>query len=181
MSSRDGIIILASTNHADVLDKALLRPGRFYRHILIDYTTLAERIETFNHHLKPPKLVGKTGDYSDRLAQLTPGFSGADIANVCNEAALHAAKDKKKHVDAADLEYAVERVVSGPEKITSVLSPAERKIVAYHECGYALVGWILDTDALLMVSIRPRTKGALGFAQLLPSETTILSSETLPI
>ncbi|RWS06773.1 Paraplegin-like protein, partial [Dinothrombium tinctorium] len=180
MAERDGVIMLASTNRAEVLDKALLRPGRFDRHILIDFPTLSERKEIFEQHMKSLKLEKEPSHYSLRLAQLTPGFSGADIANVCNEAALNAAKNEKKQVTDEDFEYAVERVVGGTEKKSSVMRPEERKIVAYHECGHALVGWLLKyTDALLKVSIVPRTSNVLGFAQYLPSDQKLYSQEEL--
>lgn len=135
MASREGVLMLASTNRADVLDKALLRPGRFDRHILIDYPTIAERREIFEQHLKAIKLEKLPSYYSPRMAQLTPRFSGADIANVCNEAALNAAKHKKPVVSGEDLEFAVERVIGGTEKRSQVLGPEERRVVAYHgEC-----------------------------------------------
>lgn len=180
MATKEGVIMLASTNRADVLDKALLRPGRFDRHILIDLPTLQERKEIFQQHLKSISLKKDPEYYSQRLAQLTPGFSGADIANVCNEAALHAARDKKKEVDTTDLEYAVERVVGGTEKRSAVMSPQEKKVIAYHECGHALMGWLLKhTDALMKVSIVPRTTNVLGFAQYLPSDQKLYSTEEL--
>lgn len=180
MASKEGVIMLASTNRADVLDKALLRPGRFDRHILIDLPTVEERLQIFNHHLKGITLDQKPDVYSKRLAHLTPGFSGADIANVCNEAALHAARFKKKVVGSADLEYAVERMVGGTEKRQHAMSPSEKRVVAYHEAGHALVGWMLEhTDALLKVSIVPRTNLALGFAQYTPTDQKLYSKEQL--
>lgn len=180
MAGREGVIMLASTNRADVLDRALLRAGRFDRHILIDYPTLIERKEIFEHHLKPIKLEKSPSYYSSRMAQLTPRFTGADIAQVCNEAALKAARTLQKQVVGQDLEYAVERVVGGTEKRTQVMSPEERKIVAYHESGHALVGWLLEhTDALLKVTIVPRTKGVLGFAMNVQSDQKLYSTEEL--
>ncbi|XP_041987157.1 paraplegin [Aricia agestis] len=180
MKTREGVVVLASTNRADVLDKALLRPGRFDRHILIDLPTLQEREEIFERHLKNIVLEDLPKHYVKRLAYLTPGFSGADIANVCNEAALHAARHKQNLVKAANLEYAVERVVGGTEKRSHAMSPAEKKIVAYHESGHALVGWLLEhTDALLKVTIVPRTNNALGFAQYTTSDQKLYSKEEL--
>ncbi|XP_059472586.1 paraplegin-like [Neocloeon triangulifer] len=180
MASKEGVLMLASTNRADVLDKALLRPGRFDRHILIDLPTLEERREIFEHHLKVIKLENTPSSYSRRMAFLTPGFSGADIANVCNEAALHAARDKHKIVAGSDLEYAVERVVGGTEKRSQTMSPQEKMVVAYHESGHALVGWMLPTtDALLKVTIVPRTNMALGFAQYSPSDQKLHTKEEL--
>lgn len=180
MAGREGVILLASTNRSEVLDRALLRPGRFDRQILIDLPTLPERVETFTHHLTPIKLEKNPSAYANRLAQLTPGFSGAEIANVCNEAALNAAKHCKKMVTESDLEYAIERVVGGTEKRSTVISPDERKIVAYHESGHALVGWLLEhTDALLKVTIVPRTTAALGFAMTRPTDRKLYSKEEL--
>lgn len=180
MASKEGVIMLASTNRADVLDKALLRPGRFDRHILIDLPNVEERKEIFQQHLKVIALEQKPTYYSSRMAYLTPGFSGADIANVCNEAALHAARYRNKKVTGADLEYAVERLVGGTEKRSSTLSPGEKEVVAFHEAGHALVGWLLPhTDALLKVTIVPRTSLALGFAQYTPSEQKLFNKEEL--
>lgn len=180
MASKEGVMMLASTNRADVLDKALLRPGRFDRHILIDLPNLEERKQIFELHLKRIHLENNPGDYSKRMAYLTPGFTGADISNVCNEAALHAARHKKSMVQGSDLEYAVERVVGGTEKRSSAISPGERKTIAYHESGHALVGWLLEhTDALLKVTIVPRTTLALGFTQYTPKELRLYSKEQL--
>lgn len=180
MGQREGVIMLASTNRADVLDRALLRPGRFDRHILIDYPTLEERKEIFAQHLKPIKLKEKPETYATRLSQLTPGFSGADIANVANEAALHAARVGKNIVHSEDLEIAIERVVGGPEKRSTVIGPQEKRVIAFHECGHALVGWLLPhTDALLKVSIVPRTTNVLGFARYLPTDRKLYSQQEL--
>ena len=180
MGQREGVIMLASTNRADILDKALLRPGRFDRHILIDYPTLEERKDIFMQHLKGIKLELNPKEYALRLAQLTPGFTGADIANVVNEAALHAAREGKLLVKAENLEYAVERVVGGTEKRSQVLSTHEKKLIAFHECGHALVGWLLPhTDALLKVSIVPRTTNVLGFSRILPSDQKLYTTEQL--
>merc|ERR1711971_772947 len=180
MSSTADVILLASTNRADVLDKALLRPGRFDRHITIDLPTLIERKEILEKHLEYVVLEKSASTYSDRLAQLTPGFSGADLANLVNEAALHAARDLQKTIKQKNLEYAIERVIAGPEKKTKMLSAHERTVVAYHESGHALVGWMLKhTDALLKVTIIPRTSAALGFAQYTPQDKKLFSPEEL--
>ncbi|GLV42688.1 Paraplegin [Carabus blaptoides fortunei] len=180
MASKEGIIMLASTNRADILDKALLRPGRFDRHILIDLPDLEERQQIFVQHLKGICLELSPEYYSKRLAYLTPGFSGADIANVCNEAALHAARNKQTCVTGNDLEYAVERLVGGTEKRNHAMSPQEKRVVAYHESGHALVGWMLEhTDALLKVTIVPRTNLALGFAQYVPKDQKLYTKEEL--
>ncbi|KAL1376767.1 hypothetical protein pipiens_016702 [Culex pipiens pipiens] len=143
IASKEGVLMLASTNRADILDKALLRPGRFDRHILIDLPNLSERREIFEKHLSGIKLEATPDKYAARLATLTPGFSGADIANVCNEAALHAARTSQKVVTTTNLEYAVERLVGGTEKRSHALSHAERRVIAFHESGHALVGWLL--------------------------------------
>ncbi|XP_032226471.2 paraplegin isoform X2 [Nematostella vectensis] len=180
MNTLDGVIMLASTNRADILDNALLRPGRFDRHIAIDLPTLPERMEIFEVHLKKLTLKRSIDQYTKRLAELTPGHSGADIANICNEAALHAARLNKKNVDTKNFEYAVERVIAGMEKRTHTMSPDERRIVAYHEAGHALVGWMLEhTEPLLKVSIVPRTNASLGYAQYLPSDQKLYTTEQL--
>ena len=180
MGSTSNVILLASTNRADVLDKALLRPGRFDRHISIDLPTLIERKEIVEKHLETVVLDKKASVYSERLAQLTPGFSGADLANLVNEAALHAARDLQDKIKEKNLEYAIERVIAGPEKKTKMLSAHERTVVAYHESGHALVGWMLQhTDALLKVTIIPRTSAALGFAQYTPLDKKLFSPEEM--
>ncbi|XP_038105348.1 paraplegin [Culex quinquefasciatus] len=180
MASKEGVLMLASTNRADILDKALLRPGRFDRHILIDLPNLSERREIFEKHLSGIKLEATPDKYAARLATLTPGFSGADIANVCNEAALHAARTSQKVVTTSNLEYAVERLVGGTEKRSHALSHAERRVIAFHESGHALVGWLLPhSDVLLKVTIVPRTTLALGFAQYTPREQKLYSQEQL--
>ncbi|XP_033223072.1 paraplegin [Belonocnema kinseyi] len=178
--SRGDVIVIASTNRAEVLDNALLRPGRFDRHILIDLPTLEERRQIFEQHLKSIKLEKSPSAYSMRLAHLTPGFSGADIANVCNEAALCAARQKKKQVDGTDLAHAIDRVIGGVEKKNHAMAPSEKKVVAYHESGHALVAWLLEhTDALLKVTIVPRTSMALGFAQYVPTDQKLYTKEQL--
>merc|ERR1719228_943513 len=141
---------------------------------------MIERKEILEQHMKGVKLEQAPEMHSERLATLTPGFSGADLANLVNEAALHAARVKNTKVEKSDLEYAIERVIAGPEKKTNVLAPAERKIVAYHESGHAIVGWMLKhTDALLKVTILPRTSQALGFAQYTPVDKKLYSPEEM--
>lgn len=180
IGTKEGVIMLAATNRADILDKALLRPGRFDRHIMIDLPTLAERKEIFNLYLSKLKLQHPPDYYSGKLAQMTPGMSGADISNICNEAAIHAAREGKKIIDTSDFDYAAERVIAGVEKKTHLLAPTEKKVVAYHESGHALVGWLLKhTDALLRISIVPRTNSALGFTQYMPSDQKLYSKEEL--
>lgn len=180
MNTMEGVVMLASTNRQDILDQALLRPGRFDRHVAIELPTLLERQAIFEVHLKKLTLNMPIQSYSKRLAELTPGNSGADIANICNEAALHAARLNKKTVDKGNFEYAVERVIAGMEKKSNTMSPEERKIVAYHEAGHAVVGWMLEhTDPLLKVSIVPRTNASLGYAQYLPSDNKLYSTHQL--
>ncbi|XP_004471976.1 mitochondrial inner membrane m-AAA protease component paraplegin isoform X2 [Dasypus novemcinctus] len=180
MGTSDHVIVLASTNRADILDGALVRPGRLDRHVFIDLPTLQERREIFEQHLQSLKLTQASGFYSQRLAELTPGFSGADIANICNEAALHAAREGHKSVHTLDFEYAVERVLAGTAKKSKILSKAEQRVVAFHESGHALVGWLLEhTEAVMKVSIAPRTNAALGFAQMLPRDQHLFTQEQL--
>ncbi|XP_036296769.1 paraplegin isoform X11 [Pipistrellus kuhlii] len=180
MGTTDHVIVLASTNRADILDNALLRPGRLDRHVFIDLPTLQERREIFEQHLKSLKLTQASSFYSQRLAELTPGFSGADIANICNEAALHAAREGHTSVHTFNFEYAVERVIAGTAKKSKILSKEEQKIVAFHESGHALVGWLLEhTEAVMKVSIAPRTNAALGFSQMLPRDQHLFTKEQL--
>ncbi|XP_060253896.1 paraplegin isoform X4 [Ovis aries] len=154
MGTTDHVIVLAATNRADILDNALLRPGRLDRHVFIDLPTLQERKEIFEQHLKSLKLTRASSFYSQRLAELTPGFSGADIANICNEAALHAAREGHTAVHTSNLDYAVERVVAGTAKKSKVLSKEEQKVVAFHESGHALVGWLLEHTEAVMKEAR---------------------------
>ncbi|XP_036780181.2 paraplegin isoform X3 [Manis pentadactyla] len=180
MGTTDHVIVLASTNRADILDGALLRPGRLDRHVFIDLPTLQERREIFEQHLKSLKLTQASSFYSQRLAELTPGFSGADIANICNEAALHAAREGHSSIHTFNFEYAVERVIAGAARKSRVLSREEQKVVAFHESGHALVGWLLEhTEAVMKVSITPRTNAALGFAQMLPRDQHLFTREQL--
>eukprot|EP00960_Hanusia_phi_P063316 765448-Hanusia_phi.AAC.4 len=175
-----GIVVLAGTNRADILDPALLRPGRFDRQITIDKPDIKGRCEIYHVHLKPLKLADDIDEVAKRMAALTPGFAGADIANVCNEAALIAARSNKEKVTIADFEAAVERVVGGIEKKSKILTKEERRCVAYHEAGHAICGWFLEyADPLLKVSIVPRGSGALGYNQFLPRETALYSKEQL--
>jgi cell division protease FtsH len=173
-----GVIILAATNRPDVLDSALLRPGRFDRQISIDKPDIAGREHIFKVHLKPIKL-SKDLDVK-KLAAQTPGFAGAEIANVCNEAALIAARKDKKEVEMQDFQDAIDRVIGGLEKKTKIISPEEKKIVAYHEAGHAVAGWFLEhADPLVKVSIVPRGVAALGYAQYLPKEQFLYQTEQL--
>ena len=168
-----GVIVLAATNRPDVLDKALLRPGRFDRHIYLELPTKEERIEIFGVHLRPLKL-SKNVD-AELLAKLSPGFSGADIANICNEAALIAARKKKKVVEQSDFMEARDRIIGGMERKSKIISPQEKQIVAHHEAGHAVVSWYLkNVDSLVKVSIIPRGK-SLGAAWYLPQERQIVT------
>jgi cell division protease FtsH len=171
------VIVLAATNRADVLDKALMRAGRFDRQIYVDLPDLNERREIFKVHLKPLKSV-KTLDV-EFLAKQTPGFSGADIANVCNEAALIAARKNKKSVGKQDFLDAVDRIVGGLEKKNKIVTPEEKKTIAFHEAGHAIISWLLEHAApLVKVTIVPRGQ-SLGAAWYLPEERMIVRTEQM--
>ncbi len=173
-----GIIILAATNRPDVLDSALMRPGRFDRQISIDKPDLVGREQIFKVHLKPIKTAAEVD--AKKLSAQTPGFAGAEIANVCNEAALIAARRNKEQVDMQDFQDAIDRVIGGLEKKNKIISPEEKKIVAYHEAGHAIAGWFLEhADPLVKVSIVPRGVAALGYAQYLPKEQFLYTTEQL--
>ncbi|WP_019987273.1 ATP-dependent zinc metalloprotease FtsH [Rudanella lutea] len=173
-----GIIILAATNRPDVLDSALLRPGRFDRQISIDKPDIVGREAIFKVHLKPLKLHSDV-DPKDLAAQ-TPGFAGAEIANVCNEAALIAARRDKESIQMIDFQDAMDRVIGGLEKKNKLISPEEKEIVAYHEAGHAVAGWFLEhADPLVKVTIVPRGVAALGYAQYLPREQYLYRTEQL--
>jgi len=173
-----GIIIMAATNRPDVLDSALLRPGRFDRQISVDKPDIVGREAIFKVHLKPLKLAADV-DPKELSAQ-TPGFAGAEIANVCNEAALIAARRNKTAVDMKDFQEAMDRVIGGLEKKNKLISPEEKKIVAYHEAGHAIAGWFLEhANPLVKVTIVPRGIAALGYAQYLPKEQFLYRTEQL--
>jgi len=173
-----GIIILAATNRPDVLDSALLRPGRFDRQISIDRPDLKGREEIFKVHLGPIK-VSESLDIH-KLAEQTPGFAGADIANVCNEAALIAARKGKTGVDMKDFQDAIDRVIGGLEKKNKIISKEEKEVIAYHEAGHAICGWFLEhAYPLLKVTIVPRGTAALGYAQYTPKEQYLYTTEQL--
>ncbi|HBZ35583.1 MAG TPA: cell division protein FtsH [Rikenellaceae bacterium] len=175
--SNSGVIILAATNRVDILDKALMRAGRFDRQIHVDLPELKERIDIFKVHLKNLKLI--EGLNVEFLARQTPGFSGADIANVCNEAALIAARKNKSVIDKQDFLDAIDRIVAGLEKRSKIISPEEKKTIAYHEAGHATVSWMLpNANPLLKVTIIPRGK-ALGAAWYLPEERQITTTEQM--
>lgn len=173
-----GIIILAATNRPDVLDSALLRPGRFDRQISIDRPDLVGREAIFKVHLQPIK-ISQTLDVH-KLAEQTPGFAGADIANVCNEAALIAARNGKDAVDMSDFQDAIDRVIGGLEKKNKIISPEEKEIIAYHEAGHAICGWYLEhAYPLLKVTVVPRGTAALGYAQYTPKEQYLYNTDQL--
>ncbi|HEV8079360.1 MAG TPA: ATP-dependent zinc metalloprotease FtsH, partial [Chitinophagaceae bacterium] len=173
-----GIIILAATNRPDVLDNALLRPGRFDRQISIDRPDLVGREAIFKVHLIPIK-ISETLDIH-KLAEQTPGFAGADIANVCNEAALIAARKGKDAVDMSDFQDAIDRVIGGLEKKNKIILPEEKEIIAYHEAGHAICGWFLEhAYPLLKVTIVPRGTAALGYAQYTPREQYLYNTDQL--
>jgi AFG3 family protein len=203
-SPTSGIVVLAGTNRVDILDQALLRPGRFDRQIQVDRPDLQGRKEIFQVHLRGIKLdqaereFGNGGEsdgkvdngagekaipiedyYAGRLAGLTPGFAGADIANICNEAAIVAARRKADAVAMEDFDKATDRIIGGLES-TKILSKEEQNIVAHHEAGHAVAGWFLEhADPLLKVTIIPRASGALGFAQYLPKEVFLRSRDQI--
>ena len=177
-STDSGVIILAATNRPDVLDSALLRPGRFDRQISIDKPDLKGREEIFKVHVRSLKLSDDVN--IKNLAAQTPGFAGAEIANVCNESALIAARKNKSSIEMVDFQDAIDRVIGGLEKKNKIISPEEKKIVAFHEAGHAVAGWYLEhADPLVKVSIVPRGIAALGYAQYLPKEQYLYQTDQL--
>jgi cell division protease FtsH len=172
-----GVIILAATNRADILDRALLRAGRFDRQIMVELPDLKEREEIFKVHMRPLK-VDETNNI-EFLARQTPGFSGADIANVCNESALIAARKGNKVITRQDFIDAIDRIVGGLEKRNKIISPEEKKVIAFHEAGHAAISWLLEhAHPLVKVTIVPRGK-SLGAAWYLPDERQITTTEQL--
>lgn len=177
----DSVIILGATNRSDILDSAILRPGRFDRQVEVSLPNIDERAAIYKVHLKKIKLnAEKTRtEYAKKLATLTPGFSGAEISNVVNEAAIIAARNNLNSVGLTEFDSATERVIGGIEK-KQLMSEEERKRVAYHEAGHAVAGWFLEhSDPLLKITIIPRSKGSLGFAQYLPNEVSLYTKEQL--
>ena len=176
-ASNQGVIILAATNRADILDRALMRAGRFDRQIHVELPDYKERQEIFKVHLKPLKLEENFS--IDFLAKQTPGFSGADIANVCNEAALIAARKNKEFVEKQDFLDAIDRIIGGLEKKNKIISQEEKRTIAFHESGHATVSWLLEhANPLLKVSIIPRGR-ALGAAWYLPEERQLTTTEQM--
>jgi len=211
-TSSEGVVVLAGTNRADILDKAILRPGRFDRQIQVDKPDIKGRKDIFEVHLKNMTLDGSAvhlaslveeglaykeakeksvemdlpdeadvrSFFATRLAALTPGFAGAEIANIVNEAAIIAARDAKESIEMRDFEKASERVIGGIEKPNNLMTPNEKKTVAYHEAGHAIAGWFLEhADPLLKVTIVPRGSGSLGFAQYLPKEVSLHTKDQI--
>lgn len=177
-STDKGVIMMAATNRPDILDSALMRPGRFDRQIGIERPDLKEREAIFKVHLKNIKTSDEIKP--SVLAEMTPGFAGADIANICNEAALVAARREKKAVEMVDFNYALDRVIGGLEKKNKLISPREKEIIAYHEAGHAICGWFLEhASPLVKVTIVPRGIGTLGYAQYLPKEEYITRTEQM--
>ncbi len=177
-STDKGVILMAATNRPDVLDNALMRPGRFDRQIGIDRPDLKGREQIFNVHLKNIKTVAEINAVA--LAEMTPGFAGADIANICNEAALIAARRNKTAIDMDDFNYALDKVIGGLEKRNKFISPEEKQIIAFHEAGHAICGWFLEhAMPLVKVTIVPRGVGTLGYAQYLPKDEYITRTEAL--
>ncbi len=177
-STDKGVILMAATNRPDILDPALMRPGRFDRQIGIDKPDIKGREDIFKVHLKDIKISPKIDPKV--LAEMTPGFAGADIANVCNEAALIAARRDKKYVEMEDFHDALDRVIGGLEKKNKVISPKEKEIIAYHEAGHAICGWFLEhASPLVKVTIVPRGIGTLGYAQYLPKDEYIVRKEQM--
>ena len=179
--TEESVIVLAATNRVDILDTALLRPGRFDRTIEITSPTIKDRTDIFKVHLKKIKLNEEKPreEYARKMAALTPGFSGAEISNVCNEAAIIAARDNLESVNIQSFEKAIERVIGGIEKKT-IMTLEERKTIAYHESGHAVAGWFLEySNPLLKITIIPRSKGSLGFAQYLPDEISLYSKDQI--
>lgn len=173
-----GVILMAATNRPDILDNALLRPGRFDRQIGVGKPDLKGREQIFKVHLKPIKIADDVD--AKKLAQQTPGFAGAELANICNEAALIAARRGKKGVDMDDFNSAIDRVIGGLEKKNKLILPEEKRVIAYHEAGHAISGWFLEyANPLVKVTIVPRGLSALGYAQYLPKEKNIVPKEHL--
>ena len=179
--TESNVIVLAATNRSDILDAALLRPGRFDRQVEITLPDRKDREQIFKIYLKKVKLDHSKSieEYAMRLSTLTPGFSGADISNLVNEAAIISARNNKEHVDSESFESAADRIIAGLET-RRMLSEKERKIVAYHEAGHAVVGWFLEhSSPLVKLTIIPRSKGALGFTQFVPDDISLRSTEHL--
>jgi len=180
-NTKEGVVVMGATNRLDILDPAILRPGRFDRQIKVDLPDIYGRKQMFLVHMKNVKIAeGDAESVAQRMAALTPGFSGAQIANVVNEAAILAARDGCDAVQHKHMDKAIDRVIGGLEKKNHVMTLEEKTTVAYHEAGHAILGWFLEhADPLLKVTIIPRTSGALGFAQYLPKEVSLHTQQQL--
>eukprot|EP01047_Picozoa_sp_COSAG01_P001686 COSAG01_NODE_40_length_32708_cov_25.641234_1_plen_703_part_00 len=179
-NTKSGVVIFGGTNRPDVLDKALMRPGRFDRQIEIGIPDKDGRIQILKVHLEPLQLEDPVDELAERIGKMTPGMSGAELANVCNEAGLIAARNDRKQVSIQDFDAAIDRCIGGIERKSKMLQPDEKKTIAYHEAGHAVAGWYLEhVDPLLKVSIVPRGNGALGYAQYVPKEQFLRSREEL--
>lgn len=179
-NTTSGVVIFGGTNRPDILDKALMRPGRFDRQIEIGIPDKAGRVQILKVHLESLKMEGEIDKVAERLGHMTPGMSGAELANVCNEAGLIAARNERTSVAPVDFESAIDRVIGGIERKSKVLDPKERETIAYHEAGHAVTGWYLEhVDPLLKVSIVPRGAGALGYAQYVPREQFLKTTDDL--
>lgn len=179
-NTESGVVILGGTNRPDVLDKALMRPGRFDRQIEIGIPDKDGRVQILKVHLQPLSLEGDVDELAEKIGRMTPGMSGAELANVCNEAGLIAARNDRTAVTAEDFDSAIDRCIGGIERKSKMMAPDEKRVVAYHEAGHAVAGWYLEhVDPLLKVSIVPRGNGALGYAQYVPKEQFLKSKEEL--
>ena len=173
---RDGVTVFAGTNRVDVLDPALLRAGRFDRHIAVDKPDLKGRRDIAKIYLSKVVIEGDVDEMAQKLAEMTPGYTGADINNIVNEAAIIAIRNKHDKILLTDLISAVDRVLCGMEKKNNLMTPEEKRRIAYHEAGHAVIGWVSEhVDPMLKVTIVPRSNGALGFTQSLPKEIPLYS------
>ena len=173
---RDGVTVFAGTNRVDVLDPALLRAGRFDRHIAVDKPDLKGRRDIAKIYLSKVVIEGDVDEMAQKLAEMTPGYTGADINNIVNEAAIIAIRNKHDKILLTDLISAVDRVLCGMEKKNNLMTPEEKRRIAYHEAGHAVIGWMSEhVDPMLKVTIVPRSNGALGFTQSLPKEIPLYS------
>lgn len=179
-NTENNVIVFGGTNRVDILDPAILRPGRFDRQISVDLPDINGRKEIAKIYLRKIIITGEIDHFAQRIASLTPGLSGAEIANICNESALIAARNSHETVLFGDMEAAIDREIGGIEKKNKILTENERKTIAYHESGHATVSWLLEhSDSLLKVTIVPRGQSALGYAQYLPKELSLYTKEQL--
>lgn len=174
------VIVFAGTNRADILDSAILRPGRFDRKIMVDVPDIKGRKEIAKIYLKDKKLDGDIEKYAERISELTPGFTGAEIANICNESAIMAARNNQTTINEKNVESGVDRVVGGIEKKTKIITKSEKELISIHESGHATISWFLKfADPLMKITIIPRGPVGLGYAQYLPSESALYTKAQL--